>query len=85
MIKLKGSKGATYRIQPPEIDGLKIRFATEALRGISYDFNGTPARIDFSRGGIAPDEVMLRGRMRKLHNGRPAAAAELEFFFTEGG
>ena len=85
MLKTTGRRGATYALMQPEIDGLNIRFATETVRGVSYEFAGSLSRADFSRGGIPLDEVMLRGTMRKLQDGRQMAAAELSFAFEEGG
>lgn len=85
MIKTSGKGGATFMLQQPVIDGLDIRFTTEAVRGVRYEFKGSLARGDFSRGGISRGEVMLYGMMRKLQDGRKINSAELRFAFEEGG
>ena len=85
MIRTSGKSEATFSLQQPVIDGLRIRFATQTVRGVSYEFAGLLGRADFSRGGIPVGEVMLRGKMRKFQNGKEVAAAELSFVFEEGG
>lgn len=85
MIKTSGKNGATFALKQPVIDGLNIRFTTETVRGVSYEFTGSLARADFSQGGIPLGEVMLHGRMRKLQNDRQISSAELRFVFEEGG
>ncbi len=85
MLRTSGKSAVTFALKQPVIEGLGIRFTTETMRGISYEFTGSLARADFSRGGIPLGEVMLRGRMRKLHNGKQLAVAQLSFVFEEGG
>ena len=85
MIKMSGKRGVTFALKQPEIEGLNIRFMTEAVRGTSYTFAGSLLRADFSRGGIPVGEVMLRGTMRKLLNGKEMAVADIRFVFEEGG
>lgn len=85
MIKTRGTSATTYPLRPPVITGLKIQFTSDVVRGVSYEFSGVLTRADFSGDGIPIDEVMLRGTMRKLKNGRQIAVGEIQFFFETGG
>jgi hypothetical protein len=85
MIRTAGKESATYVLNQPVINGLAIEFETQAVDGVSYEFVGVLTRADFAGEGIPIDEVMLRGTMRKLKNGRKMAAARLQFRFETGG
>lgn len=75
--------GADHHLVEPRIDGLRFTFKTRETAGVSYAFEG-----EFQQAGempaLAPEGVVLRGRLRRFSPPSPPAEIEAGFFYTAG-
>ncbi len=79
-IRPTNKAGTGYNLLKPTIEGKHISFKTKAVKGISYEFDGTLNRTDF--GGemqLAADEIVLTGTLKKLKAGKLIAQSKLAF------
>jgi hypothetical protein len=87
-IRLKNRARTDYKLLKPTMDGSNISFKTKAVGGVSYEFEGTFRRLDFTENqpvGDKWDEVILSGTLRKMRAGQTAAQSKVDFRWELGG
>lgn len=80
----KESKKGSYKLMKPEISGNNIKFKTEAVKGVSYEFDGTLKRKDLAENQPNPDDVVMTGTLKKIENGAASAESKLDFIWSVG-
>ena len=80
----KEKKNESYKLMKPEISGNNIKFKTETLNGINYEFDGTLKRKDLAENQPAPDDVVMSGTLKKMENGKQIAESLTNFTWSVG-
>ncbi len=83
-IRMKPDAGGTdFKLVSPRIEGLHLTFTTEAIKGVSYAFEG-----DFQQPGempvVVPQGIALQGTLRRIENGSPAGEMAASFLYSAG-
>lgn len=78
-IRLKS--GTDLEIVDPEMDGDKIEFKTTTVGGVRYHFNGTFTRTDLADSRPRPTDVVLKGFLSKIRNGKFVQEIEVSFTY----
>lgn len=79
-IRLNTRAKTDFKLNKPGLNGKQFSFTTRAVRGVSYAFEGTLTRTDFDAPEQpASDEVVLRGKLKKMKAGKVIAQADVEF------
>lgn len=85
-IRPKRHADPDYKLAKPALEGRHLTFTTNAVKGVSYTFEG-----NFERAGNFPadpppsDAVVLGGMLRKLDNGKVVAETAVRFTYSAGG
>jgi hypothetical protein len=64
----------------PTLRGQAISFSTKAISGISYTFKGQFLKLE----NLEDNEIVLKGLLRKLRNGRKVAEFETRYSYFAG-
>jgi hypothetical protein len=83
-IRLNNNAKTDYKLLKPTIEDKNISFKTRAVAGVSYEFEGTFAQLDFAEKDMR-NQVVLSGTLKKMAGGKVAAEAKLDFDYTPGG
>jgi hypothetical protein len=85
-IRPKRRSAEDYRLVNPKLDGKNLSFTTTAAGGVSYSFTGSFLKLgDFSANPPAGDEVILRGKLRKMVDGNVVSETDVNFSYSAGG
>lgn len=89
-ISLKSKTAKAYMLLKPTMDGKNFSFKTEAVAGVSYEFEGVFTRLDFTKEGKQPTEVgdsvetVLSGTLRKKKAGKIIAEGKVTYSWYLG-
>ncbi len=72
-----------YRMTRLNIGNGQISFATETVRGLSYQFNGR-FLVHSSFYGLPQETIVLEGHLTKFRRGRRIAESDVRFTWYEG-
>ena len=85
-IRPKRRAAKDYRLVSPKLSGKELTFSTTAVDGVSYSFKGTFEKLtDFAANPPRSDEVILRGKLRKLRDGNMVTETDVNFTYSAGG
>ena len=84
LIRLKAQRAKDFQILKPTGTGKNISFTTTAVSGVSYKFTGVFTRLDLEQKQIPEGEVVLKGKLTKLKNGRQIAEQDASFTYFPG-
>jgi hypothetical protein len=73
-----------YELLKPTLDGKNLSFKTKAVRGVSYEFDGTLTRTNFDEPRPEYNEIVLRGTLKKLKAGKPIATSKVGYTWQLG-
>jgi hypothetical protein len=68
----------------PTLEDKAFTFTTKAVGGISYRFAGSFVKLGNFPEDRPEDEVVLKGHLIRLQEGKPAAEADVGFRYTGG-
>ena len=84
-IRLKNKARTDYNLLRPTISGRNLSFKTKAVRGTSYEFAGILTGTDFGKDPKpAPEEIVLRGMLKKMRGGKAVAENRVRFRWEPG-
>jgi hypothetical protein len=85
-IRPKRRSADDYKLVNPTLAGRDLSFTTAAVGGVSYSFKGAFERLDnFPENPPEADEVILRGTLTKLRDGKTVAESPVSFTYEAGG
>jgi hypothetical protein len=85
-IRPKRRSAKDYRLENPKLDGRNLTFSTTTVDKVSYSFTGTFEKLDdFSANPPPVDEVILRGKLTKMLDGKKVSEADVNFTYSAGG
>ena len=85
-IRPKRKSAKDYKLVSPTLNGNNLTFTTTAVDGVSYSFTGTFEKMDdFSANPPPTDEVILKGTLTKMKDGKSAAETKVSFTYSAGG
>ncbi|HEX8772946.1 MAG TPA: hypothetical protein VF735_05025 [Pyrinomonadaceae bacterium] len=69
----------------PKLNGKELTFTTTAVDGISYSFTGTFEKLhDFAVNPPPSDEVILKGKLARLRDGKVVIETDVNFTYSAG-
>jgi hypothetical protein len=83
-IRPKRRAAKDYKLVSPKLDGKNLTFTTQAVRGISYSFTGAFTKLGNFPADRPEGEVVLKGRLIKMQNGKKVAETAVSFTYTGG-
>lgn len=84
LIRLKAQSAKDFPILKPTGAGKNISFTTKAVGGVSYQFTGAFTRLDLEEKQIPESQVVLKGKLTKLKNGKQIAEQDASFTYFPG-
>jgi hypothetical protein len=85
-IRPKRRSAKDYQLVNPQLDGKNLTFSTATVGRVSYRFEGAFERLEnFPENPPVSDEVILRGQLTKLLDGKIVVEAEVNFTYSAGG
>ena len=84
-IRPKRRSAKDYKLVNPTLNGNNLTFSTIAVDGVSYSFTGAFEKMDdFSANPPPPDEVILKGTLTKMKDGKSVAETKVNFTYSAG-
>jgi hypothetical protein len=85
-IRLKTRGRTDFKLLKPAMNGNKFSFKTKTVGGVSYEFDGTFSRMDFTEVDKQPmgEEVVLSGTLKKMKAGKMVAESKVDFRWELG-
>jgi hypothetical protein len=83
-IRPKRRAAKDYHLVNPTLEGKKLTFTTQAVRGISYSFTGTFTKLGNFPVDRPEGQVVLKGHLIKMLNGKKVAETDVSFTYTGG-
>lgn len=85
-LRPKKQDAQDFTLVNPVIDGRKLTFATIAVDGVSYQFDGAfEVTGDFAANPPSYETAALAGTLTKLRDGRSVASTPVRFRYEAGG
>lgn len=85
-IRPKRRSAKDYKLVSPKLEGKALTFSTTTVDGVSYSFTGTFEKLDdFSMNPPPSDEVILRGKLKRLLDGNTVIETDVNFTYSAGG
>ena len=85
-IRPKRRSADDYKLVNPRLAGRDLTFTTAAVGGVSYSFKGTFTTLgNFPENPPDAEEVVLRGTLTKLKDGKVVAETPVSFTYSAGG
>ncbi|HEY0321618.1 MAG TPA: hypothetical protein VGC66_11715 [Pyrinomonadaceae bacterium] len=83
-IRPKARAGKDYKLVKPTMNGMNLSFTTQAIKGVSYKFVGAFTKLGDFPTDRPEGEVLLKGRLTKMLNGKKVAETNVSFTYTGG-
>jgi hypothetical protein len=83
-IRPKRKAAKDYKLVKPKLDGKNLNFTTQAVRGVSYSFEGAFTKLGNFPTDRPEGEVLLKGHLIKMLNGEKVAETDVSFTYTGG-
>ena len=83
-IRPKRKAAKDYKLIAPKLAGKNLTFTTQAVRGKSYSFEGTFTKLGNFPADRPEGEVILKGHLIKMLNGKKVAETDVSFTYTGG-
>jgi hypothetical protein len=85
-IRPKRKAAKDYKLVNPTLSGNNLTFSTIAVDGVSYSFTGAFEKMDdFAANPPPTDEVILKGTLTKMKDGKSVAETKVNFTYSAGG
>jgi hypothetical protein len=83
-IRPKRKAAKDYQLVQPKLDGKNLTFTTQAVRGVSYGFEGAFTKLGNFPVDRPEGEAVLKGHLTKMLNGQKVAETDVAFTYTGG-
>jgi hypothetical protein len=83
-IRPKRKSAKDYRLVNPKLEDKNLTFKTQAVRGISYSFAGAFTKLGNFPVDRPEGEVLLKGHLIKMRNGKKVAETDVSFTYSGG-
>ena len=83
-IRPKRKAAKDYKLVSPKLEGKQLTFTTQAIGGVSYSFDGAFTKLGDFPTDRPEGEVILKGRLTKMLNGKKVAETNVSFTYTGG-
>lgn len=84
-IRPKRQSAKDYKLVNPKLDGKNLTFSTVSVDGVSYSFTGAFEKLDnFPENPPPDDEVVLKGTLTKMRDGKAVAETKVNFTYSAG-
>lgn len=84
-IRLRQRARVDYYLVKPILEGNQFTFSTKAIKGVSYQFNGTFLKLGNFPETRPEGEIVLKGRLIKMRYGKKVAESDVSFDYSAGG